>query len=93
MTAQDGLQRTRGLRDVTGEAVAVSVHGAVVGQVIQSGPRFRSETKQCKSHMAHAERNGALAGWQLSEAAELRPITCKKSSRSPSPWLFNTKTT
>lgn len=61
MMARAGLQRTRGLRDVIGEAVAVSMHCAVVGQVIEAGPRFQPETKQYESHMAHVERSGALA--------------------------------
>lgn len=62
MPARAGVQRTQGLRGVMGEAVLVSMQWAVVGQVIQAGPRFPSETKQYKSHMAHVERNGALAG-------------------------------
>ncbi|RMC10909.1 hypothetical protein DUI87_12622 [Hirundo rustica rustica] len=33
MMAWDDLQRTRGLHDVIGEAVVVSMHSAVVGQV------------------------------------------------------------
>lgn len=35
----------------------VSMQCAVVGQVIQSGPRFLLETKQYKSHMAYMKCN------------------------------------
>lgn len=39
------------------ETVIVSTQCAVVGQVIQSGPRFPLETKQYKSHMAYVKCN------------------------------------
>lgn len=61
MMVWDGLQHAQGLRDVTAEAGVVSMHWPGVGQVIEAGPRFPSETKQYKSHMAHVEGSGALA--------------------------------
>lgn len=57
LRVRDCLQRRRGLCDVILEAVVVSTQRAVVGQVIQSGPRFRLETKQYKSHMAYVKCN------------------------------------
>lgn len=57
LQARARVQQTRGVCDINLEAVVVSTQCAVVGQVIQSGPRFRLETKQYKSHMAYVKRN------------------------------------
>lgn len=56
LRARARLQQTRGGCDVILEAVVVSAQCPGVGQVIQSGPRFRLETKQCKSPVARVRR-------------------------------------